>query len=263
MVLTRKQIESVEDFSIHLKIACQYNNLNPQVIFDSVKFIKQDISTPFEYPQAQGYIHLAAQVKATKQIHSTNVIGTKNMIDAYKKSQAKFFINFSSVAAVKDSDKVYFKTKKSALELTSGVNNVHTIVPAIVLGPGDLYKDTRRSYSLYFNSAFPFVPPTKISISSVNDICCIVMNLIKDFSAGTSIPCPYSIKLIELMKQYRAQSKYKNFPLFELPSINWIPKYNFLCGNYQIDDDVNPKLRTAPVESLKQLVKQSLYFFEH
>jgi len=81
-------------------------------------------------------IHCAVALPSEGRLWETNVLGTKNLVEAAKKAGVRRFIFVSSVAAVRDPDTLYGKSKAEGERFVMASGLDWTIIrPPYILGP--------------------------------------------------------------------------------------------------------------------------------
>jgi dihydroflavonol-4-reductase len=140
--------------------------------------------------------HLAGLIGYSRSqreaMHTVNVIGTRNVIDACRACDVRKLVHLSSVVAIGASfDRVplneaspyniahlrlgYFDTKHEAEALVrsavlSGKLDAVMINPSTIYGPADAKKGSRGVQLKVAQGRFPLYPPGGVSIVSVDDV---------------------------------------------------------------------------------------------
>jgi dihydroflavonol-4-reductase len=137
-------------------------------------------------------VHAAALVafvpSAAGQLRTVNVEGTRHVLEAARAAGVRRFVHTSSVAAVgrpapgqlADEDTrydwppgmPYHETKRDSERLVLRSEDIETVVlsPAMVFGPGEVYKRTLTLFRLVKWGLLPLVPPGGITICDVREV---------------------------------------------------------------------------------------------
>ncbi|OYT17609.1 MAG: hypothetical protein B7C24_01785 [Bacteroidetes bacterium 4572_77] len=161
------------------KVFAYYSN-DAQALFEKIEWVEMDLDDIFSIEEALKGIdrvyHCAAVVSFHKKqaylMQQTNVLGTKNLVDACLHSAIAKLIHVSSIAALgraekqemtteetpwKDSDKtsLYSHSKKAGeLEVWRGMAeglNAVIVNPSVIIGPGDWSQGSPQLFSLVHN----------------------------------------------------------------------------------------------------------------
>jgi dihydroflavonol-4-reductase len=172
---------------------------SPRSLLDDVpelEWVRGDLLDPPTLAAAadrcEVVVHTAARVVLTptqaREQHAVNVEGTRHMLAAARAAGARRFIHTSSVATVgrpragelADENTrydwppglPYNETKRDAERLVLRADGLETVVlnPALVFGPGALYKRTLTLFRLVKWGLLPVVPPGGLTICDVRDI---------------------------------------------------------------------------------------------
>lgn len=138
------------------------NNDEKVLVPHSVKTIVADLSKKGSWQNdldgIDFIVHLAAQIssKTRKPFYQNNVVATKNLIEAARRSKIKKIIVFSSAAVGSIRLDWYAKSKKQQEELVKKSQlNYHLIRPSMIYGPGD---DKNVGFLINFVKKTPVVP---------------------------------------------------------------------------------------------------------
>jgi dihydroflavonol-4-reductase len=154
--------------------------------------------------------HLAGVVGYTRserpQMERVNVLGTQNVVSAYKVNGCQRLVHMSSVATVGATfdgktvidetfsynlgplDLGYFETKRAAenivLENTKA-NHIRAVIlnPSNIYGAGDAQKGSRSTQVKVARGQFPFYTSGGVSVTHIDDV---VMAAIRSMSLGRS-----------------------------------------------------------------------------
>ena len=176
----------------------------------AVTFYQGDIEDPYSlreaFIQASIVVHAAALVSAdptdNHQMYQTNVIGTRNVVDACLFSGVKRLIYVSSVAAlIGDSapEKIsepqpwngplagYGYTKyKGGMEVRRGEAEGLEVVfihPSVIFGPGDADRSSGKILKLIRNG-LPFAPRGVLNGVDARDVSELLVRMIKGEGTG-------------------------------------------------------------------------------
>lgn len=171
-----------------------------------LEIFKGDVTQPASLLEATKNIHtifhLAGVVGYSRamreQMYQTNVMGTQNVLDAYKASGCRRLVYMSSVVAVgssfdgkqllnesseynlADLDLGYFETKREAEQLVhqaarSGDVDAVILNPSTIYGPGDATKGSRSTQIKVARGQFPFYTSGGVNVIHIDDVVDAVM----------------------------------------------------------------------------------------
>lgn len=219
-----------------------------------IKIIVADLSKSGkwqEHLEADVIVHLASEISSKNKddFYKNNVVATKNLIKAAKKSKVKNIIHFSSAAVTSIRQDPYSKTKKEQEDIVTCSKIPFLILrPSMMYGPTD---DKNIGWLIKTLKKLPIIPlpgggyfgrqPIYIS-----DICQIILKMIN----GSTINKIYEIhgyeyvSMREMVKVIKAQFNIKN-PVIIIPVV--FLKL-FIIVNQLVSR--NPKFTIDQIESL-------------
>lgn len=157
----------------------------------SLRSALQDVDTVFHLAGVVGYTRAQRE-----QMERVNVEGTRNVVDALKKSSKKL-VYMSSVVAIGASfdkkplneesayniahlDLGYFETKRHAEQLVKNATNkglIGSVIlnPSTIYGAGDAKKGSRKTQLKVARGELPFYTSGGVSVVSVHDVVAAVI----------------------------------------------------------------------------------------
>lgn len=215
---------------------------------DKIKIHVGDVSSPLTLSTALKDIdvcfHLAGLVGYSKamreEMYKTNVLGTKNVLNACQTASVKKLIYMSSVVAVGASfdgleplnensrfnlhhlDLGYFETKHEAENLViqatrAGKIDAIILNPSTIYGPGDATKGSRSTQIKVAKGKFPFYTPGGVNVIHIDDVVeALCAAVTKGRSGERYILCGENLKIHELF-QFIADSAGVSAPKIYLP----------------------------------------------
>ncbi len=267
---TRKNIKSASDLSAQQKIACQHQDISLDEYMKRVEHFQCDISEfdckiPEKFSGSQVLFHVAAQINENvgeEKMRACNRLGTENVTQLCQNYNVGSFLFISSIAAHHEplQHLPYYKTKREAEEvIKEKLKNYNILIPGIILGAGDLLKDTRGIYRTFLDKILPILPPGRSNITDVHDLCDVSIELGFSDSFGNSFFVGHILDNISAMfRQYRKHAKYPNLPSIQLPKLSWPSFYAVASQDYNYPDTVPEKWRKKTPLSLADLVAESV-----
>lgn len=266
--LSRKKIQKVEDLSPNQIVSCRHHKISTEEYLKRIKFVEFDLTLPKELDQklfgAKCFFHCAAQIVANngdEYQHSVNVKGTEFISTEVKRLQIKSLLYISSVAAhdSRFQHLSYFNSKNLAEKIVESLPNANILIPGIVLGAGDLLKDSRKSYKLFYKTPFPLAPTSRVSFTDVHDLCKIALDLGFSNQYGNKFfVCPIHMRLFDIFKIYRKLSIFRFAPLFPMPKFKLSPKLILASADHIYYDNVPNFLRKSVSAPIENLIQESL-----
>ncbi len=268
--LSRKLIQEPNDLSQHQIISCRFHKLTEEQFLKQVVHIQFNLADPKPLPGTlrnfHCFFHAAAQINESpglKALEDINVNGTKWLLREIERLQIKSHLYFSSVAAHDERNlhRPYFSTKCAAEFLVEQSHNYNIVIPAMVIGAGDLLKNTRKKLKIYIQFPIPFVPATMINITDVHELCQVSIELGLSGKFGNKyFICPHQVSLQKFYSLYRRHSIWKHFPLWKSPKIRLFSLFKKTNQQRIYQDDLPDNLRSTPQTDLDSLVKESCLF---
>jgi dihydroflavonol-4-reductase len=194
--LTKKLL----DLGHEVRVISRSGEVNFSFPHDKLEVLKGDIGDLGSLVRATENIHtvfhLAGVVGYSRairqQMHQTNVLGTANILEAFKQSNCSRFLHMSSVVAIGASidgrnvlneespfnlhqyDLGYFETKKAAEDLVKhavleGVDAV-IVNPSTIYGAGDATKGSRSTQIKVARGKFPFYSSGGVNVIHIDDL---------------------------------------------------------------------------------------------
>lgn len=194
--LTKKLLDLGHD----VRVISRSGNVQFSFPHDKLEVFKGDISDLGSLVRAtenvHSVFHLAGVVGYSRamrqQMHQTNVLGTANILEAFKQSNCSRFLHMSSVVAIgasldghsvlneeskfnlKPFDLGYFETKKAAEDLvkiaaTEGLDAV-IVNPSTIYGAGDATKGSRSTQIKVARGKFPFYSSGGVNVIHIEDL---------------------------------------------------------------------------------------------
>ncbi len=155
-----------------------------------VRTVNADLSVSgdwdHEFENADIVINLAAQLSSPghEPFYRNNVLATKNIIDAMKKTHIQRIIHFSSAAVISLWQDDYARTKAEGERLVRESGLDYCILqPSIMYGPTD---ETNIGFLIKFAKKVPVFPipghgKWPRQPHSIDDVCLLVLKFIEDF----------------------------------------------------------------------------------
>ncbi len=187
-------------------LVAQFYQRDPQKLKEKIQWVEGDLSSTetifHDNPSVDTIFHVAAKVsfhiKDRKEMYRTNVLGTRQLIDAALVHNIKRFCFVSSIAAIgrgqktnidentewKDDpmDSYYGKSKHLAeLEVWRGAaEGLKTLIvnPGIILGPGELNSGSTKMVKTVIDG-LRFYPAGKNGFIDVRDVVEIMLQLMR------------------------------------------------------------------------------------